>query len=257
MPLKQSRQSNLVTAMTRKSTAHLAAQTERFHRVHWPCLVGEGVHALLLPANHRSSHEKARKFSRQSYGLSATVHRQVLTSTSLLRSRSRPHRKCARPRPQPLSFCFFLFLSFFLSFFFSLQRAVFSLSFLGRFEGWMLEKVQGDVLAMAASLLHWKSGLGLVDHFKTLVPGLHASSSDPVWKGMPKYKEGRSNAHCFSHFPIWCLAGFFVWDPGVAIACACAAQVLEGETPVHHQFQRRQGCRRCGDRACGQSSSRI
>ena len=60
---------------------------------------------------------------------------------------------------------------------------------LERFEGWMLEYFRDDVQATAASLLHWKSGLGLVDHFKTLVPGLHASSSVPVWKGMPKVKE--------------------------------------------------------------------
>ena len=57
------------------------------------------------------------------------------------------------------------------------------------FEGWMLECFRDDVQATAASLLQWKSGLGIVDHFKTLVPGLHASSSVPVWKGMPKVKE--------------------------------------------------------------------
>ena len=52
-----------------------------------------------------------------------------------------------------------------------------------------LHSPTGDVQATAASLLHWNSGLGLVDHFKTLVPGLHASSSVPVWNGMPKVKE--------------------------------------------------------------------
>ena len=62
------------------------------------------------------------------------------------------------------------------------------LPFFGRFEGWMLEFLRGNVQATAVSLLHWKSGLGIVDHFKTLVPGLHASSV-PVWKGMPKVKE--------------------------------------------------------------------
>ena len=44
---------------------------------------------------------------------------------------------------------------------------------------------------------------------------------------------------CFPGFSKSLFPGFFVWDPGVAKACACAAQVLDGETPAHHQ-------RRCG-----------
>ena len=62
------------------------------------------------------------------------------------------------------------------------------LPFFGRFEGWMLEFLRGNVQATAVSLLHWKSGLGTVDHFKTLVPGLYASSVH-VWKGIPKVEE--------------------------------------------------------------------
>ena len=98
--------------------------------------------------------------------------------------------------------------------------------------------------ATEVSLLHWKSGLGLVDHFKILVPGLHASSSVPVWKGMPKVKEDqRSTVSLVSLSGVLqvtsygTLAGIFFG--------ACAAQVLDGETPAHHQLQRRQGCRRC------------
>ena len=69
-------------------------------------------------------------------------------------------------------------------------ESAFLLTYLGRFDGWMLENVPGEMQATAASwTLHWKSGLGLVDHFKTLVPGLRASSSDHVCKGMPKVKE--------------------------------------------------------------------
>ena len=64
-----------------------------------------------------------------------------------------------------------------------------ALPHLERFDGWMLEYFQDDVQATAASLLHWKSGFGIVDHFKTLVPGLRASSPVPVWKGMLKVKE--------------------------------------------------------------------
>ena len=62
------------------------------------------------------------------------------------------------------------------------------LPFFGRFEGWMLEFLRGNLQATAVSLLHWKSGLGTVDHFKTLVPGLYASSVH-VWKGIPKVEE--------------------------------------------------------------------
>ena len=51
-------------------------------------------------------------------------------------------------------------------------------------------------------------------------------------KGMPKVKEDqRSTVSLASRYD----AVFFVWDPGVAIACACAAPVQEGETSVHHQ----------------------
>ena len=55
-----------------------------------------------------------------------------------------------------------------------------TLPHLERFDGWMLEYFQDDVQATAAPLLHWKSGLGMVDHFKTFGPGLRASSSVPV-----------------------------------------------------------------------------
>ena len=125
VPLKQSRQSNLRNCNDqKKSTAHLTAQTERFHCVHWPFLVGEGVRALLLPAVEEPPKITAHHTKRQEssaairMGSVATVDRQVLTSTSLFRSRS-------RPRPQPLSFNFIFVL---FSFFFSLQLVVFSLS---------------------------------------------------------------------------------------------------------------------------------
>ena len=53
--------------------------------------------------------------------------------------------------------------------------------------------------ATAASLLHCKSGFGIVDLFKTLVPGLRASSPVPVSKGMLKVKEDqRSNVYLVS-----------------------------------------------------------
>ena len=64
-----------------------------------------------------------------------------------------------------------------------------ALPHLERFDGWMLGFFQDDVLATAASLLHWKSGYGIVDYFKTLVPGLRTFSPLPVWKGMLKVKE--------------------------------------------------------------------
>ena len=64
-----------------------------------------------------------------------------------------------------------------------------TLPHLERFDGWTLGYFQDDVQATAASLLHCKSGFGIVDHFKTLVPGLRASSPVPVSKGMLKVKE--------------------------------------------------------------------
>ena len=74
-----------------------------------------------------------------------------------------------------------------------------TLPHLERFDGWTLRYFQDDVQATAASLLHCKSGLGIVDLFKTLVPGLRASSPVPVSKGMAKVKEDqRSNVYLVS-----------------------------------------------------------
>ena len=61
-----------------------------------------------------------------------------------------------------------------------------TLPHLERFDGWTLGYFQDGVQATAASLLHCKSGFGIVEHFKTLVPGLRASSPVPVSKGMLK-----------------------------------------------------------------------
>ena len=70
---------------------------------------------------------------------------------------------------------------------------------LERFDGWMLRYFQDEVQATAASLLHCKSGFENVDFFKTLVPGLPASSPVPVSKGMLKVKEDqRSNVYLVS-----------------------------------------------------------
>ena len=74
-----------------------------------------------------------------------------------------------------------------------------TLPHLERFDGWTLRYFQDDVQATAASLLHSKSGSGIVDLFKTLVPGLRASSPVPVSKGMLKVKEDqRSNVYLVS-----------------------------------------------------------
>ena len=70
---------------------------------------------------------------------------------------------------------------------------------LERFAGWILRYFQYEVQATAASLLHCKSGFENVDLFKTLVPGLPASSPVPVSKGMLKVKEDqRSNVYLVS-----------------------------------------------------------
>ena len=97
------------------------------------------------------------------------------------------------------------------------------LTYLGRFEGWMLEYLRGDVQATAASLLHWKSGSGIVDHFKTWVPGLDASSSVPVWKGMPKVEEDqRSTVSLVSR-----------WGPGEFLSSVVGTGGLDVYAMVH------------------------
>ena len=74
-----------------------------------------------------------------------------------------------------------------------------TLPHLERFDGWTLRYFQDVVQATAASLLHCKTGFENVDLFKTLVPGLRASSPVPVSKGMLKVEEDkRSNVYLVS-----------------------------------------------------------
>ena len=109
-----------------------------------------------------------------------------------------------------------------------------TLPHLERFDGWMLGYFQDDVQATAASLLHWKSGFGIVDHFKTLVPGFGASSPDPVWKGMLKVKEDQRS----TSFPQLVSCRFLRLDvPGQWTCSQCFAPRC---WPV------RERCYRCG-----------
>ena len=129
--------------------------------------------------------------------------------------------------------------------------------------------------AMLAALLF--SGMELVGHF-TLFSGIelvgHFAQFPGIcfegrfkqfgWKrpvgqfrkGMQKYEERVALSVSLVSSKVF-FPGFCVWDPGGEFCGACAAPSLDGETQALHQFQRRQECRRCGDCASGQSSSRI
>ena len=104
---------------------------------------------------------------------------------------------------------------------------------------------------MLAALLF--SGMELVGHF-TLFSGICfvGRFKQFGWK-----RPVGQCTLCFPGFLESFFPGFYVWDPGGEFCGACAAPSLDGETQALLQFQRRQECRRCGDRACGQSSSRI
>ena len=113
---------------------------------------------------------------------------------------------------------------------------------LERFAGWILSYFQYEVQATAASLLHCKSGFENVDLFKTLLPGLPASSPVPVSKGMLKVKEDqRSNVYLVSPAGVLHVSSFGIL---VLPLLALVQRTIWKETPVLHQLQRRQGCRR-------------
>ena len=115
-----------------------------------------------------------------------------------------------------------------------------TLPHLERFDGWTLGYFQNDVQATAASLLHCKSGFGTVDHFKTLVPGLRASSPVLVSKGMLKVKEDqRSTVSLVSPAGVLQVSSF-----GTLVLPLLALVQRTFWKERHHQLQRRQRCRR-------------